>query len=109
MDGDLDAPIKAASWPALPVCVILGGLPASPVLAQAVLAHPAPVSSGWQVNVTGFAWLASIGGHTTVRGTEAKASAKFTEIIDKVSTVPISFMAQMDIRKEDWGVFISPI
>jgi hypothetical protein len=103
-------PIRAASWPTLLVCALSCGPATSPALAQAVLAQPAaPAGDGWQVNVTGFAWLASIGGHTTVRGNEAKASAKFTEIIDKVSTIPISLMSQIDIRKEDWGVFVSPI
>ena len=78
-----------------------------PAAAPAAVSNTGPYGP-WQVDLTGFAWAPSSNGHVTVRGYEAPANARFTQIVKKSDSL-IAFMSHLEIHNDDFGMIFQPM
>jgi hypothetical protein len=80
------------------------------VLFVAVAGHPAIaeeyVSDKWQFTATPYLWALSLDGDVTVKGNESEADVRFEDILDDMNW---GVMLEAEVRKNRWGLFISPL
>ena len=94
----------AVCW--LAALIVLAG-----AVGRAAAYEPPPAlyaQSGWQFNITPFAWLPSITGSVTIRGNSFDDNASFGDLIRKSDSV-LAFDMHTEAQKGRFGVFVEPI
>ncbi len=83
---------------------------AADLLSNGAYEQPTPVSSGWQLRITPYAWAPSVNGDVTVRGRTVDIDMSFWDLFDSGNSKVeleslLALMGYVEARKGPWGIY----
>jgi hypothetical protein len=98
-----------ASQPPAPPAPSVTPAPPAPSVTSApqdtVSFQPAPSSDAWRVDVNLQAWLLGVTGDVGARGATTNVDASFGDILEASDSI-LAFSGRVEVRKNDWGVYL---